>query len=110
MRKIANSLYEPIIRVEKANGRLEVVALEKDKKIMLQLVNAGGSHTNSSVTSDDYIPPVLDITLSLLLNNKPKKLILQPEGYELDFKDAPDGRITVNIDRIDIHNVIEVVE
>lgn len=108
MREIANSLYVPIIRVERANGRLEVVCLEKDGRLMLQLVNAGGTHTDVSVASDDYIPPILDITLSLSLEKEPKKLILQPQGRELPFTRDADGRIKVDIDRVDIHSIIEV--
>ena len=109
MKEIANSLYEPIIKVEKALGRLEVVALEKDGKLMLQLVNAGGTHANAGVASDDYIPPVLDITLTLSLSKAPQRLVLQPEGRELQFTTTTDGKITVSIDRVDIHSIIEVV-
>ena len=108
MRKIADSLYVPIVRVEKANGRLEVVSLEKDGRLMLQLVNAGGAHTDASVASDDYIPPVIDITLSLSLENEPKSLILQPQGRKLMFTKETDGSFKVNIDRVDIHSVVEV--
>ena len=108
MRKIADSLYVPIVRVEKANGRLEVVALEKDGRLMLQLVNAGGTHTDASVASDDYIPPVIDITLSLSLENEPEALILQPQGRKLMFTKDADGSFKVNIDRVDIHSVVEV--
>ena len=109
MRKIVDGLYVPTVKIEKANGRLELVLLEKDGKLMIQLVNAGGTHADSSVASDDYIPPVLDVTLSLGLDKKPKKLILQPDGKELEFAKSGDGRIVANVDRIDIHSVIEVV-
>ena len=108
MREIANSLYVPIVRVEKANGRLEVVSLEKDGRLMIQLVNAGGTHTDVSVASDDYIPPILDITLSLSLKNEPEALILQPQGRELMFTKEADGSFRVDIDRVDIHSVVEV--
>ena len=108
MREIANSLYVPIVRVEKANGRLEVVSLEKDGRLMIQLVNAGGTHTDVSVASDDYIPPILDITLSLSLKNEPEALILQPQGRELMFTKESDGSFRVDIDRVDIHSVVEV--
>lgn len=108
MREIANSLYVPIVKVEKANGRLEVVSLEKDGRLMIQLVNAGGTHTDASVASDDYIPPILDITLSLSLKNEPEALILQPQGRELMFTKEADGSFRVDIDRVDIHSVVEV--
>ena len=61
---------------------------------MIQLVNAGGTHTDASVASDDYIPPILDITLSLSLKNEPEALILQPQGRELMFTKEADGSFT----------------
>ena len=108
MKRIADSLYTPIAHVDAALGRLEIVVLNKDNKLMLQLVNGGGSHADSSSATDDYIPPVLDIKLTLDLPNTPKKLILQPENKELPFTVAEDGTVNVYIDRVDIHNIIEV--
>ncbi len=105
--KQITSLYEPIVKVEASLGRLEIVATQKDEKTMIQLVNAGGTHADSTSATDDYIPPVLDITLSIKAPNA-KKLILQPEGRELPIEKAPNGRILTKIPRIDIHSTIEI--
>ncbi|MBO5286834.1 MAG: hypothetical protein J6B34_01785 [Clostridia bacterium] len=107
MRKIT-SIYEPIVKIESALGRLEIVVTVKDGKEMIQLVNAGGAHADSSSTTDDYIPPVLDVRLSILAPNA-KGLVLQPEGRELPIKRAPDGRALIEIPRIDFHNIIEIL-
>lgn len=109
MKQITDTLYDQIAKIECACGRLEIVALSKDDKLMLQLVNANGSHASSSVASDDLIPPVMDIELSIKLNAPPKKLILQPQGRELSFE-YKNSRAYTKIDRVDIHSVIEVVE
>ncbi len=108
MRKISNSLYEPIVKIDSALGRLEIVALNKDEKTMIQLVNAGGSHADRASATDDYIPPVLDVKLTLSLPSTPKKLVLQPEGKELSFTLTPNGKISVSIPRIDLHSIIEI--
>lgn len=110
LRKLTDRLYTPKVKLESACGILEIVPLIKDGRLMIQLINGGGSHANASAVSDDYIPPVLDISLSVALDKEPRALILQPEGRPLDFKYCGDnGRAYVNIDRVDIHSIIEVV-
>ena len=46
IKELTDSLYEPLVRVESVSGRLEVVVLDKDGKMMIQLVNAGGTHAD----------------------------------------------------------------
>ena len=108
MKDITSSLYTPIVQVKGSLGRIEVSVTEKDGKMMIQLVNAGGTHADSSSASDDYIPPVLDIDLVLSVSTKVNNLILQPEGAELPFKYETDGKISVSVPRVDIHSIIEV--
>ena len=108
MKIITNRLYVPFVNVESVCGRLEIVPLIKDEKLMIQLLNAGGNHGNDSSASDDYIPPVLDACISIALPQKPKKLVLRPENRSLPFI-YKNGRAYIRIDRIDIHNVIDVI-
>ncbi|MBQ8840199.1 MAG: hypothetical protein IJ004_02640 [Clostridia bacterium] len=108
MKKIT-SLYDPIVKIESALGRLEIVVTKKDNKTMIQLVNAGGTHADSASTTDDYIPPVLDIKLSINAPNA-KALVLQPEGTLLPMEHASNGRLITTIPRIDIHSIIEICE
>lgn len=109
MKRVIEEIYEPIVKIENATGRIEIVPLIKDGRLMVQLINAGGAHANSSCATDDYIPPVLDIELSIALDKKPSSLILQPNGIALDFE-YENGKAKVKIPRVDIHNIIEVCE
>ena len=109
LNKAADALYTPLVRVEHTCGLLEIVPLEKDGRLMVQLVNGNGSHAAPNNITDDQLPPVLDITLSIATDTKPKRLVLQPEGRELEFSYC-DGRAYVEIDRMNIHNIVEVVE
>ena len=109
MKQIADSLYDPKVRIESAVGRLEMIALEKDGRLMIQLVNAGGSHADAACATDDYIPPVLDIRLSVALSKAPEAMILRPEGKALAVK-YENGRAYVEIDRVNVHSVVEIVE
>lgn len=108
IRTVTDALYTPIVRVEQSLGTLEVVCTTKEDQFLVQLINANGNHTNMNCATEDKIPPVVDIRLSLALPEAPKQLILQPEGRELLFR-SHDGRIYVDIDRIDMHNVLEIV-
>ncbi|MBQ8393297.1 MAG: hypothetical protein IJX51_05945 [Clostridia bacterium] len=107
MNSITNKLYTPVVKVSSALGRLEIVVLDKDGKLMIQLVNGNGSHGNQGCATDDMIPPVLDIMLSVRTATPPKELILQPQGKALPFE-YKNGASTVSVDRVDIHNIIEV--
>ena len=109
IKTIADSLYTPLLKVENAIGFLEIVCLEKDGRLMLQLLNANGHHADPTSITEDFIPPIVDIKLSIGLDTKPAKLILQPEGRELSFE-YKYGRAYFELDRLDIHSVIEVVK
>lgn len=108
IKKIADGLYDPIVSLKKCCGRLEISVTEKDGRMFIQLVNAGGTHADMSYATDDYIPPVLDIELELSLPTKVSKLILQPEGTELSFEYETNGKISVSVSRVDIHSIIEI--
>ena len=108
IKTLADSLYTPTVKIEALFGSLEIVPLCKDGRLMIQLVNGGGSHSDTRTATDDRIAPALDIELSIALDEKPDALVLQPEGRALDFE-WRDGRAYVSIDRIDIHSIIEVI-
>lgn len=109
MRKITDNLYTPMVKVESAVGLVEIVPLMKDGKKMIQLINGGGGHANTRAATYKFIPPALDINLSIALDNEPIALTLQPEGKKLDFE-YKNGRAYLTVDRVDIHGVIEVDE
>ena len=106
---LLSTLYTEKVKVESVCGSLEIVDLVKDGKLMIQLVNGGGSHADLSSATDDRIFPALDIELSIALDEKPTALMLRPEGRKLDFE-WRDGRAYTRIDRVDIHSIIEVIE
>lgn len=109
MNQITDALYNPMVRIESVCGRLEIIALQKDGKLMIQLLNAGGNHADAACATDDHIPPILDIELSVALPKAPKRMILQPDGKELSVT-YQNGRAYVSVDRVDIHSIIEVCE
>jgi len=109
IRKLADKLYTPQARIESVCGMLEIVCLEKDGKLMLQLVNANGNHANPNCATEDIIPPLLDIEISIACEKEPVQMTLQPAGKALAFE-YRNGRAYVKVDRVDMHSVIEVTE
>jgi hypothetical protein len=109
IKKIAELSYEPVARIESSRGNSEIVCLEKNGKLMLQIINANGSHADPTSMSEDDIPPLVDTVLSVATANKNASVTLQPEGRKLNTKQK-DGRIYFSIDRTDIHNVAEISE
>ena len=108
IRKLAKKMYTPKARIESVCGMLEIVCLEKNDRLMLQLVNVNGNHSNDRCATEAMIPPVLDIKLSIACSSN-ARLMLQPEGVELPYEYI-DGRAYFEIDRINIHNIVEVIE
>lgn len=107
--EIVLALYDPEISLLSATGLVEICDLEKDGKRLVQLVNANGLHHSSSSLTEETIPPVLDVELSISCSHRPKAIRLQPEGRRLDMK-WKDGHATVTVPRIDFHSVLEIVE
>ncbi len=108
IRAMADELFDPLARIESADGILELDCLEKDGRLMLQLLNANGGHGESRCVTEDWIPPTENAVLSLRADAAPRKLILQPEGKELSFAEE-NGRIRFRVDRVGIHEIVEVV-
>ena len=110
-RKLINAalcgLYHPLARLISVEGLLELVCLEKEGRLMLQLINANGNHHDAGTQTEDFLPPCLNIWLAIAAPAKPTALILQPEGRSLPFT-YEGGEARVSIDRVDIHEVIEV--
>ena len=109
LKATVKGLYTPVCRLESALGLVELVPLKKDGKLMLQLINGNGRHTDPTMATEDFIPPVVDIKLSIALEKAPKQLLLQPEGRELAFT-YENGRAYFEVSRLDIHSIVEVVE
>ena len=108
IQQITSDLYSPLAKIESACGKLELVCLEKNGRLMIQLINANGGHSDAGCISEDSIPPVVDISLSIQADAPPEKLLLQPENKRIDFE-YKNGRIYCSIDRVNIHNIIEVI-
>ena len=107
IKNIAERTYEPLARIESVVGNAEIVCLEKDGKLMLQIINANGSHADPTCMSEEVIPPLVDIELSVAVDKADVSVALQPMGKRLEYN-YNNGRIYFKVDRVDIHAVAEI--
>lgn len=103
---MADALYTPTVRAE-ALGLLEVVLAEKEGKRYVHLINANGLHAGQSSATEDFLSPVVDVTLTVASPEKPQALILRPEGRSLPFTYEA-GQIKVTLDRVSLYDIIEI--
>jgi hypothetical protein len=95
--------------VEVTGSHLVHVALNTaNGKLFMDLINVSGEHTNQSALAYDEVPPIHDINVSIRSDAKPKQILLQPGNKALEFI-YKNGRSTLIIPELPIHNIIEVI-
>jgi len=96
--------------VEVTGSKLVHLAVnEQNGKTMINLINVAGEHTNQSAIAYDQVPALTDLTVSFKSTTKPKKIVLQPEDKEMKFTYSA-GKSTLNIPKLEIHSILEIVE
>jgi len=103
---IAQLTPEKLVTV--SGSHLVHVAINKlNGKTFINLINVAGEHTNQSAIGYDQVPPLTDISVNI--KGKTSRIILQPEGKELNATFA-NGMTTVVIPKLKIHSILEVIE
>ncbi len=105
-RVLCDALYTPIVRADSL-GLLEIVLAEKNGTRFVHMINANGLHAGRIAATESFIPPVLDVTLSVACPQKPRALVLQPEGRNLPFT-YENGCVKVFVDRVALYDIIEI--
>jgi len=96
--------------VEVTGSQLVHLAVNKLKgKTMVNLINVAGEHTNQSAIAYDQVPTLADLTVSVKTPAKPAKIVMQPEGKEMQFNYS-NGKSTVLIPKLEIHSILEIVD
>jgi len=76
--------------------------------MFVNLINISGEHTNQNAIGYDEIPSIKDIKVSIQTGQKPKHIILQPGGKEMEI-DFHNGVSKVVVPELMIHSVLEVI-
>lgn len=105
---LINDLFpDPLVRVT-GSHLVHVTVNKLNNKMYVNLVNIAGEHTNQNAIGYDEIPSLKDLTVSINTVEKPAKIIMQPEGLELNV-DFQNGVSTVVVPELKIHSILEVI-
>lgn len=107
---IAETIQElsPRLMVEVTGSHLAHVAVNRLKgKTSINLVNVAGEHTNQSAIGYDQVPALSNLTVSIKMPKKPSKIVLQPEGKEMEFT-YENGQSTLVVPTLEIHSIVEI--
>lgn len=87
--------------------KVHVVATQKNGKLLIQLVNTSGDHSNMQVQGVEIIPLISDLQISVITGTKPRSVIMQPDGIPLTFN-FKNEETKVDLKELKIHQVIEI--
>ena len=97
--------FAPAVRVT-GSPFVQDIVLQKDGKLLVNLINMAGDHAVKEVRQFEEIPPIGPLTITISPAIRFSKATLVPEGKTLQAKELADGSRQLTIDRLDIHAVI----
>lgn len=99
-------LYNPTARIYGSHF-IALNILRKHNRILLQLVNSGGVHSDIAYDSFDEILPVCNIFVKVNVKSEPKRVMLQPDNIPVEYS-FKDGVVEFNIGKVHIHEIVEL--
>ncbi|MBR3864228.1 MAG: hypothetical protein IKJ19_03815 [Clostridia bacterium] len=97
-------------KMVKTNTHLvEIVLTEKNGREFINLINLGIGKVAGEVKTYDESLPIHNLKVEYLRDKKPSKVILLPENKELEFS-YNNGRVCFEIEKLDIHSIIEIID
>jgi hypothetical protein len=94
--------------VEVTGSHLVHVAVNMlNGKLYVNLINASGDHTSQNTIGYDEIPQLNDLHIVIKSENKPRSIILQPEGKMVSFKYSK-GISIVQLPELRLHSILEI--
>ncbi|MBO4344682.1 MAG: alpha-L-fucosidase, partial [Victivallales bacterium] len=97
--------FAPAVRVT-GSAFVQDIVLEKDGRLLVNLINMAGDHAVKDVRQYEEIPPIGPITISISPEVHFTKATLIPEGKVFQPLCMADGSRQFTIDRLDIHAVV----
>lgn len=97
----------PIVSVS-GSKLIHVTANTLKEKLTINLINSGGTHKSNQIITYDEIPPLYNIGMKIKLDQKPRRIIQQPENLELAFSWDANLGAQVIVPKLHLHSVIVV--
>jgi len=96
----------PLVEVSGSHS-VDVIVTRIDGKLAVNLVNTAGPHHDPTVPIYDNIPPAGPLAITIRTGERPTRVTREPGGDELPF-DFSDGKVSLELPRLEIHDVIVV--
>jgi hypothetical protein len=95
--------------VKVAGTHLVHITLNRlNDRLYVNLLNIAGEHTNQNAIGYDEIPSLKNLRVSINTGQKPSKILLQPDGRELEIN-FQNGVSKVVVPELKIHSILEVI-
>ncbi|MBM3879222.1 MAG: hypothetical protein FJ387_05815 [Verrucomicrobia bacterium] len=109
LQAVVRELYpDPLVEVT-GSHHVDVSLRRNHGRLVLNLVNTAGPHEQEKQYVFDDIPPVGPLTIHLRLAKAPQSITRQPSGEALPFR-YHDGRASVRLPRLEVHEALVVEE
>jgi hypothetical protein len=105
LRRVVGKLFTPVVTVEGGQA-IEVALRRKDGRVLVHLVNCAGMQVAAEYMSNDYVPAVGPVTVSLRAA-RPKSVTVFPENRPVPGSYA-NGVWTGNLPKLGIHSIVAV--
>ena len=106
---IINELNEDSFIEYKGQKFVDIVTAKKDDKLLINLTNTSGIYSENRLRVYDEIQPMTDMQIIVKCGKEPLSVMVQPENIIPDYKyDSQTQKLTVKIDKLDIHAVIVI--
>ncbi len=89
-------------------GEADILLTKKEGREYLHLVNILGEHRSGRIKTFDAIPPVYGLEVVYNSGRKPKRVLSRPGGIEQTYTYA-DGTVKIEVDRIDLYEILEII-
>jgi hypothetical protein len=103
---LALQIAKPRLRLQ-APKCIDASLMEKDGRLIINLLNTAGDHGDIRLRTFDVIPPVYHIEVKLLLDKEPAGVTLQPGNKKALYSYA-DGIVKIEVEKLDIHTAIVI--
>jgi len=104
--QIKELFTDPLVKVT-GSHLVHITTNQLNGKMLVNLINVAGEHTNQTAIGYDEIPSLKNLTVRIRTAKKPAKIVLQPEGKELEF-DFQNGVSNVIVQELYIHSILEI--
>jgi hypothetical protein len=102
------TVFTPSLKINlPAAGRVYLTRQDKKKRYILHMIFGYKEMRGEDVQVIEETVPIFNITVELSLKEKAKKVKLEPEGKEIEFKQEK-NTVTFTVAKVDMHRMVSI--